>query len=329
LVNAGVLTGYPDASFRPNAQMSREEFAVSLAKAAGLTVDRNATSTFTDVAGWAQPYVAAVVAAGLMHGEEANSFGGSNPVTREQMVTTFVRALGQPTIAGTFTASPNFVDNAAMSDYAKASIAVAQQIGLVKGMDAGNGTFKFEPTANAERQAVAMLLHKYFNNHEDLTKKAADVVTAAATPTTPGTTTGGTETGTTPPAGTDTGTTPPATGTDTGTTTGTDTGTTPPAGGTDTGTTTGTETGTTPPAGGTDTGTTTGTETGTTPPAGGTDTGTTTGTETGTTPPAGGTDTGTTTGTDTGTEAGTPAGDTTPPGGTATGGIDAGGTTNP
>ncbi|KEO81922.1 S-layer homology domain-containing protein [Tumebacillus flagellatus] len=184
LVRAGVLTGYEDNTFRPSAEMTREEFATGLAKAAGLDVDMNAKSNFTDVSDWAQPYVAAVIKAGFMVGEEQNSFGGGHQVTREQMVTTFMRALGQPNLADTYTnQTSTFVDTADMSDYAKPNIALAQQLGFVVGMSAGDGKYKFDPQAHAERQAIALLLHKFYNNHTALAAQAAALVQGPDTPT--------------------------------------------------------------------------------------------------------------------------------------------------
>ncbi|MBL0388861.1 S-layer homology domain-containing protein [Tumebacillus sp. ITR2] len=300
LVSAGILTGYEDNTFRPNAEMTREEFATGLAKAAGLTIDMDAKSTFTDVSDWAQPYVAAVEKAGLMKGEETNSFGGRHEVTREQMATIFMRALGQPDLATTYaTKNSTFVDNEDIADYAKPNIAMAQQLGFVVGNPAGDGAFKFEPTAHAERQAVALLLHKFYTNHTALAAQAADLVKAANTPgtttgdtTTPGTTTG-TDTGTVPAADT---TTPATTGPDTGTAPAADT-TTPATTGPDTGTA---------PAADTTTPATTGPDTGTAPAAD-TTTPATTGPDTGTAPAAD-TTTPATAGPDTGT---VPAADTT------------------
>lgn len=88
--NAGILNGYEDHTFRPSHEMSRVEMAVIAVKALNLPVDPKASLTFADANGipvWAQPYVAAVIKAGLMKGKGNNRFAPNETATRAEAVT--------------------------------------------------------------------------------------------------------------------------------------------------------------------------------------------------------------------------------------------------
>jgi hypothetical protein len=69
--------------FCPDDKMSREQFAAFLAHGAGLTLGpAGGTGMFSDVGNGFQPYVEAVVRAGLMDPCSAGHFCGSSPATR-------------------------------------------------------------------------------------------------------------------------------------------------------------------------------------------------------------------------------------------------------
>lgn len=93
----GVVTGYPDGTFRPNAAISRQDAAIMLKRLAALT--GNAASgngrTFTDdaqISDYARDGVAFVTAAGLMNGHANGSFAPRAQITREQAVITVMNA---------------------------------------------------------------------------------------------------------------------------------------------------------------------------------------------------------------------------------------------
>ncbi|MBQ2896937.1 MAG: InlB B-repeat-containing protein [Clostridia bacterium] len=85
LVEAKVIAGYPDGTFRPNAGLTRAE----LCKMINLVFDLNEKSenmSFTDVTkdDWYYDYVLVAVKAGYIKGFQDNTFRGDDPVTREQ-----------------------------------------------------------------------------------------------------------------------------------------------------------------------------------------------------------------------------------------------------
>ncbi|KEO82169.1 S-layer homology domain-containing protein [Tumebacillus flagellatus] len=171
LVSAGIISGYEDNTFRPAATMTRQEFATLLSKALKLTPNAAASAKFTDVESWAQPYVGALVTAGLTSGTSATTFGANEPITREQLAAFFIRAMGRANEATSYGLTSTFSDENAASPYAKPLIALTQHIGFIKGSQDGNGAWTFDPQGNAERQAVARLAYEFYTHRDTYTSK--------------------------------------------------------------------------------------------------------------------------------------------------------------
>lgn len=96
LCHMGVLGGYSDGTFRPNAPITRAEFAkiaVSFAQINGFSE----YGYFTDVnsSDWYAPYVDAAKAVGLIEGYSDGSFKPENKITRAEACTIVNRALGR------------------------------------------------------------------------------------------------------------------------------------------------------------------------------------------------------------------------------------------
>ncbi|WIV21320.1 S-layer homology domain-containing protein [Paenibacillus polygoni] len=86
-VEAGIVDGYTDGTFRASKQLNRSEITTWMVRAAGLTVNNNASLSFTDkdsVPAWAVPYVAAGVKAGLISGVGQNRFAPKQLTTRAE-----------------------------------------------------------------------------------------------------------------------------------------------------------------------------------------------------------------------------------------------------
>ena len=81
LTNAGILTGYPDGTFRPDAPITRAEFATIAARfyhAPEVTGD-----AFPDISGsWAREYINRAAARGLIDGYEDGTFRPNQNITR-------------------------------------------------------------------------------------------------------------------------------------------------------------------------------------------------------------------------------------------------------
>ena len=96
LCHMGVLAGYSDGTFRPNAPITRAEFAkiaVSFSQANGSAV----YSYFTDVktTDWFAPYVTAAKDSSLIEGYSDGSFKPENRITRAEACTIVNRVLGR------------------------------------------------------------------------------------------------------------------------------------------------------------------------------------------------------------------------------------------
>lgn len=91
---AGIMIGYGDGNFRPNAQVTREEVAkvLSLLKLSGLGME--GTIYFKDVSPteWSYTYVLDVTQKGFMKGYPNNTFMPQNNITREEIATVISRA---------------------------------------------------------------------------------------------------------------------------------------------------------------------------------------------------------------------------------------------
>lgn len=94
---AGVVTGYPDGTFRPDAAIARQDAAIMLKRLAGLFDVQAAGSgqSFTDAAqisDYAKDGVSFATALGLMNGHVNGSFAPRAQITREQAVITVMNA---------------------------------------------------------------------------------------------------------------------------------------------------------------------------------------------------------------------------------------------
>ncbi|HIW35052.1 MAG TPA: S-layer homology domain-containing protein, partial [Candidatus Paenibacillus intestinavium] len=95
-VEAGILTGYNDNTFRPSGDITRTEAAVMVVKALGLELVSEEELTFTDAAkipAYARAYVATAVKHGLVTGYSNNTFGPTKVATRADAIALALRAL--------------------------------------------------------------------------------------------------------------------------------------------------------------------------------------------------------------------------------------------
>ncbi|CAK4858134.1 unnamed protein product [Aphanomyces euteiches] len=97
-VQAGIIKGYPDGTFRPNAEITRVEMAVMLTNALGQSIDANVATGFADdkdIPAWAKGSVAYVMQAAIMNGKGANQFVPQDHGTRAEAITVLLNMLAQ------------------------------------------------------------------------------------------------------------------------------------------------------------------------------------------------------------------------------------------
>jgi hypothetical protein len=154
-VSGGIVTGYPDGTYRPGSTVTRAEFAVMLMNV--LKPQGNgAELTFSDTAMigiWAQQPVAQAVQAGIIKGYEDGTFRPDSEITRTEMAAMIANALGVSIEANTAT---GFSDDKDVPAWAKSAVAAMKKLGLVE----GKGTNEFDPNATATRAEAATVLLK-------------------------------------------------------------------------------------------------------------------------------------------------------------------------
>ncbi|QJC51325.1 hypothetical protein HGI30_07045 [Paenibacillus albicereus] len=162
LASRMVVSGADADHYRPDAAVTRAEFAAILVRALGLGPS-SAASPFADIdpAAWHAGSVTAAAAYGLVQGDGQGSFGPSRSVTREEALTMLARAM---TLAGLDAAgSPAGPDSLAahrdggqVSAWAQDAFAAALRHGLVQGSD--KGLEPKRPITRAETAALAQRL---------------------------------------------------------------------------------------------------------------------------------------------------------------------------
>lgn len=152
LRSIGVINGTTDATYEPDATVTREQFLKILIEAFKLGTS-NASTQFVDIdsAAWYAPYVKGGVALGIVNGKSATEFGVGEAVTRQDACVMIDRALS---LSGEISEEIDFDDAAQISDYAKSAVATLSGYGIVKGV--GNG--RFDPQGICTRAQAAKII---------------------------------------------------------------------------------------------------------------------------------------------------------------------------
>jgi hypothetical protein len=147
LSDLGVITGYPDGTFKPDNTLTRAEAAIVIVKALGLEHSVGAqTSNYTDMAGygWAEGYIAFATNLGILSGYGDGTFKPGNTVSYNEMARMLVSALGYTPESLTGTWPANFVSK-------------ATALGIMDGIKSGGN-------AGANRGDVAIMTSNNLRN---------------------------------------------------------------------------------------------------------------------------------------------------------------------
>jgi len=162
MAGKGIAGGYPDGAFRPNANVTRAQFAALLIRTLGITEQAGTGQRFTDVApgAWYVGAVETAAAAGLVGGYPDGSFKPNANITRQELAAMVTRGLAYQgkdvklSAAEVEAILARFSDAAKISPWARNVAAVAADQGIVGGRT-GN---TFAPQENATRaEAIVML----------------------------------------------------------------------------------------------------------------------------------------------------------------------------
>ncbi|WP_054027447.1 X2-like carbohydrate binding domain-containing protein [Bacillus sp. FJAT-28004] len=154
-VKQGIVKGYTDGTFKPNATVTRAEFVVMLMNGLKLA-DNKAELSFVDgekIGAWSQEAIAQALQAGIVTGYNDGSFRPAASVTRAELAVMIARAGGAklPDVETT-----GFADDSEIPAWAKSAVYVMKEAEILKGRS-GN---MFAPKAQATRaEAITIILN--------------------------------------------------------------------------------------------------------------------------------------------------------------------------
>lgn len=160
LIDRGAVGGYPDNTFRPDATITRAEFAKILRQS--LTLSATEGNTFADTANhWAVTDISTLIHNQIIvPGEYGDSYGPDSAITRREIAIMLVRAMGlndsAVALSGQATA---FTDDASIASYDKGYLYLAKELGLVGGYEDGS----FQPNHKATRAEACVMIVRLLN----------------------------------------------------------------------------------------------------------------------------------------------------------------------
>ncbi|MBD2743373.1 DUF1565 domain-containing protein [Coleofasciculus sp. FACHB-1120] len=160
LVKQEIISGFPDKTFRPDASLTRSQYAALLTKAFNPPAKREAIA-FKDVANsfWGYAAIQQAYRGEFLSGFPDKTFKPNDNVQRVQVIVSLVNGL--KLTGGALTALNFFDDRTGIPDYAKDEVATAAQKQLV----VNHPTLKkLNPTRDATRAEVAAIIYQALVN---------------------------------------------------------------------------------------------------------------------------------------------------------------------
>ena len=157
----GLVTGFSDGTFRPNAAVTRAQFVLMLWRMCGKPAATKSAS-FADTAngGWYQDALNWAVENGYVNGLSDTRFGPDASITRQQAAAILYRLNGGQSgaelmLSGIY--DQTFTDSASIASWAKDALWWSVYHELVSGV----GGSRIAPEANASRAQIAAILLRY------------------------------------------------------------------------------------------------------------------------------------------------------------------------
>lgn len=168
LSDQGILTGYPNGSFRPQGLITRAEFAAMMVKALGLQANMGGGQTFSDVPTgfWAYPAIEAIRATGLISGYPNGQFMPNRSISRAEAMSILVNAahLPLPDQATANQILSTYRDAGVVPMWARPAVAAAIQAGIfANDPSAGMSVNPTNPATRAEVAAMVENMREHAN----------------------------------------------------------------------------------------------------------------------------------------------------------------------
>ncbi|MEK3688384.1 S-layer homology domain-containing protein [Paenibacillus sp. FSL R10-2736] len=159
-VKLGVVNGYKDGGFHPEASITRAEFATVLAKVFGLSGTASSGSSLSDTSGhWAEASIRALQQKGIISGYQNGTFMPNREITRAEIIAMISKVIDLNSINAAASSSFSDLDKA----WNKEQIGQAAAAGIITGE--GNGVFL--PAKQASRaEALTIVLRVLETNPE-------------------------------------------------------------------------------------------------------------------------------------------------------------------
>lgn len=168
LSDQGILTGYPDGSFRPEGLITRAEFSAMLVKALSLNMNASGRQTFNDVPSthWAYPSIETVRGSGLVSGYPNGQFMPTKSINRAESMAILANAARIPMLneSAVNQTLGQYRDAASIPSWARAGVAATIQAGIYANEpNAGNAIDPMQPATRAEVAAMVQNLRERLN----------------------------------------------------------------------------------------------------------------------------------------------------------------------
>lgn len=150
LVEAKIINGYADGTFKPNNPITRAEFVTLVVKM--LKINLCSENIFKDTENsWANDYITTAYKKGFITGYSKYCFRPNEYITREQMAVIIIKALKLKTSS----VDTDFIDNDSISDWAVAYINAAAENKLINGYSDNH----FYPKKMATRAETVKIIY--------------------------------------------------------------------------------------------------------------------------------------------------------------------------
>jgi len=166
LANKGIIKGYDNGAFRPQQNISRQEFAVLVGRIAGFESKAipNYSLSYKDadqIVGWARPSVSAATYLKILQGDAEGKFNPQAPVSRAEIAAVLIRLINKEKEAAQLQ-SGDVLFTDIENHWAKGCITLAKKLQLVNGY--ANGSFK--PQGQTSRAEVSVMLVRLLKYHK-------------------------------------------------------------------------------------------------------------------------------------------------------------------
>ncbi len=161
LAKKNIIGGYDDGTFKPNNNVTREEFVKMIIGAAGmLSLDKECEFADVPENAWYYDYVSSAFTAGVVNGIDDENFGIGRNITRQDVAVIAARVLEYLGAGTTVAGETTLTDFDTVADYAQNSVKLLNGKGIINGFDDGS----FMPHNALTRAEAATIICKLINS---------------------------------------------------------------------------------------------------------------------------------------------------------------------